>query len=230
MFRRYVIIINVLLIAGSLLLLTRIISIWGTDRYPKTASLNKEKPTSLLSLNMCFSPPKPKNYFQLVVDKDLFRPRRTEWKSPDQEGENIHSRVPPQIVVYGIVITKASKFAWIKEQDKIDDLTKIPEGGEINGWKVSKIESNSLSIKKGLKFLRLISFNPGNQKHELSPSLQFNLSQRNLSPLPQYSIRACADISSPTPASAASARITSEKIGKHPLFFLLRVRLIEASN
>jgi hypothetical protein len=169
MFRRYVIIINVLLIAGSLFLLTRIISIWGTDRYPKTASLNKEKPTSFLSLNMCFSPPKPKNYYQLIVNKDLFRPERTEWKSPTPEGENALARVPPQLVLYGIVITKAVKYAWIQEQGKMDRLIKISEGGEINGWKVINIESNSLSVKNGAQVLTFNLIQPGKPKTRSIP-------------------------------------------------------------
>jgi hypothetical protein len=169
MFRRYVIIINVLLIAGSLFLLNRIFRTWGADDYPKSAPIKKENVANLPALKINFSPHKSKNDYQVIVDKDLFRPERTEWKSPTQEGENVSARVPPQIVVYGIVITKASKYVWIQEQGKIDKLLKIPEGGDINGWKVITIEANAIRVKSGDQILTFNLIQPNKPKTRTIP-------------------------------------------------------------
>ncbi len=164
MLHRYVIIINVLLIAVSLFLLSKIFRIWVPLESPKPAVIKKDNAVNLPVLKVGFSPHKSKAAYQIIVDKDLFRPERTEWKSPTGEGENVPARVPPQIVVYGIVITKASKFAWIQEQGKTEKMIKISEGGEINGWKVVAIESNNLSVKNNGQTLTFNLIQPGKPK------------------------------------------------------------------
>ena len=133
-----------------------------------------------------FSPPKPKNAYQAIVDKDLFRPERTEWKSTTQEGANAALRVPPQILVYGIVITHALKYAWIQEQGKTEKMKKISEGGEINGWKVSNIDSNSLSVKNGEQILKFYLIQPGKPKTGIIPRPTMQ-SPPKVSPGPQPS-------------------------------------------
>jgi hypothetical protein len=170
MFRRYVIIINVLLIAGCLFLFSKIFRIWAPLESPKSAAIKKEHAANLPALKVSFAPYNPRNAYQVIVDKDLFRPERTEWKSPTQEGENVSSRVPPQIVIYGIVITKASKYVWIQEQGKIDKLIKIPEGGDINGWKVITIEANAIRVKSGDQILTFNLIQPGKPKTRTIPS------------------------------------------------------------
>jgi hypothetical protein len=172
MLRRYVIIINVLLIAGSLFLLSKIFRIWAPLEPPKPVAIKKENAVNLPALKVSFAPHNPRNAYQVIVDKDLFRPER---KSPTQEGENVLARVPPQIVVYGIVITKASKYVWIQEQGKIDKLIKIPEGGDINGWKVITIEANAIRVKSGDQILTFNLIQPGKPKTRTisSPIIQY---------------------------------------------------------
>ncbi|HPD60558.1 MAG TPA: hypothetical protein PKV48_02200 [Thermodesulfobacteriota bacterium] len=174
MLRRYVIIINVLLIAGCLFLANRIVKTWKTDEPLRSGFVKKEKVMNLTALKVNYPLYKSKNDYQTIVDKDLFRPERTEWKSPTQEGENAPARVPPQVMVYGIVITQASKYAWIQEQGKTEKMIKISEGGEINGWKVITIEPDALSVKSGDQVITFNLIQPGKPKTRavVSPIMQ----------------------------------------------------------
>jgi hypothetical protein len=196
MLRRYVIIINVLLIVVSFFLLSKIFRVWAPLESPKPAAIKKENTANLPALKVSFAPHNPRNAYQGIVDKDLFRPERTEWKSPTEEGKNVSARIPPQIVVYGIVITKASKFAWIQEQGKTAKMIKISEGGEISGWRVVTIESNTLSIKNGDQILTFNLIQPGKPKTRSIP-------KQTLRSPPKKSTKPSADTQSgPAPAFA----------------------------
>jgi len=170
MLRRYVMIINILLIAGSLFILSKIFKIWKTDDYLNLASMKKANAANIPALKVSFAPSNPRNAYKEIADKDLFRPERTEWKSPTKEETDSSSEASPKLIVFGIVITSDSKYALIKEQDILGKLIKISEGDEINGLKVIAIEPNAIRVKDGDKTIRYALIQPGKPKTRAIPS------------------------------------------------------------
>lgn len=207
MLRRYVILINFLLIILSLFLINRIYKIWKLKEYQNSSSVTKENQTVFLEPKLIDIQKFPRNAYQFIVNKDLFRPERTEWKPPDQSGgEKSASRPAPVITVYGIVISREFKHAWIQEQSKLEKIRIISEGEELSGWKVSKIEDNSISVKSGEKVVKYNLIEPGKPKPRVAP--------RPPAPTPPAPPLQTSTTPQPTPTPPQQLPINQQKIKK----------------
>jgi len=150
MLRRYLIIINLLLIILSLFLVNKVYKIWKLNEYQDLSRLTKENQTTFSGPKLSDPKKLPRKEYQVIVNKDLFRPERTEWQPPSQKEQNtVVSKTTLQLRLYGIVISDDFKYAWIKEEGRKEKMKKISEGEPLNDWKVITIEPNSISLIRG---------------------------------------------------------------------------------
>lgn len=159
MMRRNLVLINGFLIVLCLVLVERIYHVWNEHERTPASGPVSEKPALLTECKPVVRQLSPRNVYQVVAEKDLFRPERTEWKPPVAAKEIEAAKKPaPQITVFGIVIAGDRRQAWIQDPKAAGKLRKIVEGEEMDGWKVSKISPNDVSLTCGAetKSYRLI--------------------------------------------------------------------------
>ncbi|MBW1678907.1 MAG: hypothetical protein JRJ08_01995 [Deltaproteobacteria bacterium] len=112
----------------------------------------------------------PRKEYQVIVNKDLFRPERTEWQPPSQKEQNtVVSKTTLQLRLYGIVISDDFKYAWIKEEGRKEKMKKISEGEPLNDWKVITIEPNSISLIRGEETVKYNLIEQGKPKKRTLP-------------------------------------------------------------
>ncbi|MFH0812037.1 MAG: hypothetical protein V2A69_04255 [Pseudomonadota bacterium] len=171
MLRRYILIINFFLIIVSLFLVNKIYDVWKPTGHPKESAPSvKETKPALPTLTMAEQKKIPRKAYQVIVDKDLFRPERTEWK-PDVQTEQakVAAAAAPQLKVFGIVISEGFKHAWVQEEGKAEKVKRISEGDELSGWKVSNIEFNTVSVTNGKQTVKFNLIEPGKPKARTVP-------------------------------------------------------------
>lgn len=157
--RRNLILVNGFLIVLCLVLVERIYHVWDDHGRAPASSPGSEKPVLLAEFKPVVRQLSPRNVYQVVADKDLFRPDRTEWKPPVAAKELEAAKKPaPQITVFGIVIAGDRRHAWIQDPKAAGKLRKISEGEDMDGWKVGKIAPNDVNLTCGAetKSYRLI--------------------------------------------------------------------------
>jgi hypothetical protein len=159
MIRRYLILLNGFLIVLCLVFVERISHVWREVGEGKASKVVSEKPVLLPEYRVLENRTGAPNAYQVVVAKDLFRPERTEWKPPVGDKEQEVAKKPaPQISIFGIVIAGDRKQAWIQDPKSAGKLRKISLGEDMDGWKVSTITPNVVSLTCGgeTKTYRLI--------------------------------------------------------------------------
>lgn len=159
MMRRNLILLNGFLVVLCLVLVERIYHVWDDRGKGAASNIGGEKPVLLAEYKPVVRQIFPRNAYQIVANKDLFRPERTEWKPPVAGKELEAAKKPaPQLTVFGIVIAGDRRHAWIQDPKIAGKLKKVSEGEEMDGWKVSKITPNDLSLTCGAetKAYRLI--------------------------------------------------------------------------
>ena len=170
MVRRYIILINFFLIILSLFLVNRIYKIWTSNEYQNVTQGTEQKQGPFSEPTLNGSKRLPRKAYQDIVNKDLFRPERTEWQAPVEEKEaQTVTKTAPKIDVYGIVISNSFKYAWIKGAGKKDKSNKISEGESIEEWKVSAITPLSVSLSKGEESVEYKLIEPGKPKQRTIP-------------------------------------------------------------
>jgi hypothetical protein len=148
----------------------KIYQVWTSNKYQQFSQLIKGNTPIFPELKLNESQNLIRKDYQVIVDKDLFRPERTEWKPPDKlEKEEKVSKENPKINVYGIVISDNFKYAWIKEAGKKEKLKKVSEGETITDWKVDGIEPSFISLKKGEEIVKYYLIEPGKPKQRKIP-------------------------------------------------------------
>jgi len=176
MIRPYITVINILLSLLVLFLVNEIYSLWkpGEAKDVSGTTTQTEALVEIPDLRGRRIP--PRKTYQHIVEKDLFRPERTEWVPPATPKEEEPSQIgEPKIRVYGIVIYNDLKNAWIKEQlqkatvnqsrrtsrsgrsstknrtqiAKSHKLKKVTEGDSIEGWVVTTIKPDAVVLKSG---------------------------------------------------------------------------------
>ena len=117
MIRPYIRVINILLSILALFLVNEIYNLWKPGEAIDFSYVATQTQALVRIPELSDSRIPPRKVYQDIVEKDLFRPERTEWvppSTPNQEG--ISQIAEPTIRVYGIVIYDDLKNAWIKEQ------------------------------------------------------------------------------------------------------------------
>jgi hypothetical protein len=169
MLRRYILLVNFCLILASLFLVNRIYEVWKPKAKQSEASQGlKGMRTNVPTLKISDTRKNPRPAYQVIVDKDLFRPERTEWK-PDVEAQKVAAAPSPKLKIFGIVISGGFKHAWIEEEGKGGKLKRISEGEQISGWKVNSIEFSSLSLVNGNRTENYRLIEPGKPKQRVVP-------------------------------------------------------------
>ncbi len=173
MVRRYTLILNLFLIVVSFFLVERVYQIWKSDGYQdidtaavsETDTLGDTPPRSSMQTRRA-----PRKEYDVVVEKDLFRPQRTEWAASQQEIQTNTAGTPAkQMRVYGIVIADELRQAWVQEEGKREKLQKVSEGDTLDGWKVSKIDFDAVSFSRGDETVTYQLIEPGKPKQRAVP-------------------------------------------------------------
>jgi len=168
--RRYIILINFFFIILSLFLVKGIYKIWTSNEYQNVTQGTERNHGTFSEPTLNGSKRLPRKAYQDIVDKDLFRPERTEWQAPIQEQEaQTVTKTAPKIDVYGIVISNGFKYAWIKGTGRKEKSNKISEGESIEAWKVSAITPLSVSLSKGEESVEYKLIEPGKPKKRTIP-------------------------------------------------------------
>lgn len=198
MLRRYVILINFLLIVAGLFFAVRVYNIWKADVYQDLASFTEDNQPIFSVPKLSASPKPSKNTFQVIIDKDLFRPERTEWKAQTKGEEGPVSESAPQLVVYGIVIAEDFKYAWVEEESKgrSNKIEKVAEGGKISGWEVREINTEGVTITDGEETISYSLIEPGKPKKRKA----FRPATPKVSPKPPRSAKPRSTKSPPRPS------------------------------
>jgi len=170
----YIKLINILLAIFILFIVNKIYNVWKPSEardLPDEAT-PAEALIRVPELSGWQTP--PRKFYRDIVQKDLFRPERTEWEPPSTpKQEKVSQVTEPKIRVYGIVIYDGLKNAWIKEQQpqkvkadrtrrtrrsrtkkrvqivRTNKLKKVTEGDSIADWKVSTIKPDAVVLKSG---------------------------------------------------------------------------------
>lgn len=191
MIRRYTLILNVFLIVTSLLIGVRVYKIWseGDDQQAPPVSVKESQP-SLAVPAMGQARQLPRKAFDVIVQKDLFRPERTEWIVPQAEAAGLTGPATPpkQLIVYGIVLADDLKQAWVLEEGSRDKPKMVAEGDALEDWTVSKIDAYSVSISRGNDTATFNLVEPGKPKARIVPRVanqpRMPPQHRPTSPLP----------------------------------------------
>lgn len=188
MIRPYLKAINILLSILILFLVSKIYSVWEASeaREFSATAIQAEALVRVPELSDPQNP--PRKIYRDVVEKDLFRPERTEWVPPSMpKQEETPQIAEPDIRVYGIVISDDLKIALVKEQAKTvktvrrgrqsklqvvasNKLQKIKEGDSIKGWRVSAIEAETVVLRSGESSKEFHLIEPNDPKARVIPS------------------------------------------------------------
>jgi len=168
--RRYIIIINFFLIVLSILLIDGIYNIWTSKEHQQAAQGTEVPQDPFPEPKLKASVRLPKKAYQEIVDKDLFRPERTEWRAPVEEKEAATvMKTAPKLDVYGIVISGGFKYAWVKGQGTQEKSDKISEGQSIEEWRVSAITPYAVSLSRGKESVEYKLIELGKPKQRTIP-------------------------------------------------------------
>ncbi|HQO77831.1 MAG TPA: hypothetical protein PLG17_04890 [Thermodesulfobacteriota bacterium] len=121
MIRRYTLVLNVLFVIASLLLIDRIYGIWTSDDQPTTGSSGIKRGSSGINVPYVSQPNRvQRRAYNVITQKDLFRPERTEWASPtDESGQSASATPAKQLTVYGIIVAqKRRKRGFLKKVNR----------------------------------------------------------------------------------------------------------------
>ena len=116
---------------------------------PATVLLNKEKtPTGPEVATERDIP--PRSAFSEIVERPLFRENRRPYISPRPEPKSRTEGpdISEQIRLSAVVITGSERLALIQTAGN-GKLQKLRPGDSVNGWALTKIQSSSISMKKG---------------------------------------------------------------------------------
>ncbi len=113
--------------------------------------------------------------YNVILEKNPFDPERGAGQNAkeDEQGASPASEFKEKYAIYGVVIAGKSSYAYIKplsrkrsrNQDE-DTLRKVTEGDLVDGWKVTKIQSEGVSFESGRDSVFLKVF--GSTKKERS--------------------------------------------------------------
>jgi len=172
MLRRYILLINLVFILLVLFFGNRIYGVWkpGTDLNQRLS----QPPSNQASFSLpalLTSPKHARTDYQVIIDKDLFRPERTEWRihSKQKQKDVNHSRTELNLTVYGIVISDDLTFAWIKLAGKNQKIKKVTEGDSMEGWTVSRIDADYVELTGGEKSVKHNLIKKGQPKSRTIP-------------------------------------------------------------
>ncbi|MBN2466854.1 MAG: hypothetical protein JXD19_01775 [Deltaproteobacteria bacterium] len=171
MLRRYIIIINILLIVLGIGLIGRICNTWERrDFFPKDSSDSEKSQIAVPVPALAQAQRTPRPAYEVIVNKDLFRPERTEWRAPvGKEEETEQSKGAPKIKVYGIVISDTLTHAWICLEGKNEKARKVAEGETLDGWSIRRIDPEYIELTKGEEVVTYKLIEPGEPKTRLVP-------------------------------------------------------------
>jgi len=188
MVSRYVTLINIIFISLIGFLALEIQEVWKEKPAEVQAAVRRagEKPVAPPAVRNRHH---PRRFYQPIIDKDLFRPERTEWEPPRQETETPQQQdgsapEPPEVIVYGIVISDDLKLALLKVSDvaesnrrrrsptrskEKEELTKVEEGDQVEGWLVEAIEPDTVFLARNNETLAFHLIEPGKPKPRFVP-------------------------------------------------------------
>ena len=186
MLRRYIIVINFVFIILGLFLGNRIYAVWNPGEDPREGLSTAQKGQTTFSLPALIPPKKPpRKTCQVIMDKDLFRPERTEWRPQTQSTQKVKTaRTELNITVYGIVISDDLKFAWIKLEGKKQKVKKVSEGESIKGWTVSRIDPEYVELTGGGETVKHNLIKKGEPKPRTAPKSRVTKKPRKKSSKP----------------------------------------------
>jgi len=166
MIRRYTLVLNVLFVIASLLLIDRIYGIWTSDDQPTTGSSGIKRGSSGINVPYVSQPNRvQRRAYNVITQKDLFRPERTEWASPtDESGQSASATPAKQLTVYGIIVGTETKEAWVLEEGKQGKAKKVAEGDMLDDWRVSRIDPTVVSLTRGSQTVSYNLIEPGKPK------------------------------------------------------------------
>lgn len=154
----------------SIFLANSIYKIWTSNDYQQVARGTEQKLETFALPRLNGSARLPKKAYQDIVDKDLFRPERTEWRAPVQEKEaQAVTKAVPKVDVYGIVISSGFRYAWVRVAGRAEKSNKIAEGESIEEWKVSAITPHAVSLSRGEESVEYKLIEPGKPKQRTIP-------------------------------------------------------------
>jgi hypothetical protein len=96
------------------------------------------------------------DYYDVIPEKDLFRPERKEYESPlpseENEIQSVENEIrPPAIDLYGIMIDKQRKLALLydkREKEQNLRYKVVSSGTEIQGYKLILIQPEQIIFEK----------------------------------------------------------------------------------
>jgi hypothetical protein len=99
----------------------------------------------------------PINYYDVIPEKNLFRPERKEYKEESLSTEKNQAQAggnsisPPAIDLYGIMIDKQKKVALLydkREKEKNLRYKIVSTGAEIQGYTIMRIQTEQIILEK----------------------------------------------------------------------------------
>ena len=177
MLRRYSIILNLFLIIAAVFLSERVYNIWTSEASEDLVSLGVQEAQAHARASRPVKARRTlRKAFNVIPEKDLFRPERTEWIAPQEEKsttpeETTQPTPAKKMRVYGIVIADDFKQAWLLEDGNRRSKPKSYSEGDTleNGWKVASIDPDAVTLSLGSDTVSYPLIEAGNPKPRAAP-------------------------------------------------------------
>jgi hypothetical protein len=183
--------IGLLICVGFLVL--QIKDVWNDEYKIKAPDNSTRREPQKATVRARNRPHHPREYYEPVVNKNLFRPERTEWITPTKDPEpTVSTTSDPEVVVYGIVICDDLKQAWVRVKQQAPKskrrrpnktslkgkVKKITEGDTLEGWEVKDIEPDAIYLSQGENTLEYSLIEPGKPKQRVVPATSYKNAKR----------------------------------------------------
>jgi hypothetical protein len=90
----------------------------------------------------------PKQAFAEVDDRSVFNPLRVRVSAPFQPGAASATALPTDLSLIGVILDGETRLALFKSP--VAPLAvSVPVGGSIEGWQVTRVESDSVGLRAG---------------------------------------------------------------------------------
>jgi hypothetical protein len=90
----------------------------------------------------------PKQSFAEVDDRLVFNPARTRVVAPSQPGASNATSLPSDLSLVGVILDEDTKLALFKSPAQ-PLAVGVSLGGSIDGWRVTRIDSDSVALRAG---------------------------------------------------------------------------------
>jgi len=168
--RRYVLVGNILLLGLVMFLSHRVYTIWNApDDGEVSPGSAHHVPAEGTFASLQQGKRVARSGYHAVSAKDLFRPERTEWHAPAEEVKEdapaTVAAMPANVYrIYGIVIADGTRQAWVLEEGQRDKPRKVSEGESLDGWQITSIDADSVTLGRGKEIVTYRMIEPGNPK------------------------------------------------------------------